>query len=59
MCFVKKNEQLNDVLKYELNRIELRLVVDVFVNPSSGTQTRVEMFESLYEKDNEGDHLLV
>ena len=34
-------------LKNELNRIELRLVVDFFVNPSSRTQTRVEMFESL------------
>jgi hypothetical protein len=34
-------------LKNELYRIELRLVSDFFANPSSGTQTRVEMFESL------------
>ena len=42
-----------------LKRIELRLVVDVFVNPSSRTQTRDEVFESLNEKDNEGNHPLI
>ena len=49
--FYEKSEQLNDVfLKNELNRIERRLVVDFFVNPSSRTQTRVEMFESLTKR---------
>ena len=57
--FCGKSKQLKDVLKNELKSIELRLVVDVFASPSSGTQTQVEVFESLYEKDNEGDHLLV
>jgi hypothetical protein len=46
-------------LKNEFKRIELRLVVDVFMHPSSGTQTRDEVFGSLDEKDNEGDHPLV
>ena len=45
-------------LKNELKSIELRLVVDVFASPSSGTQTQDEVFESLYEMDNEGDHPL-
>ena len=46
-------------LKNELYSIELRLVVDVFASPSSGIQTQVEVFGSLYEKDNEGHHLLI
>ena len=57
--FCERTKQWKDVLKYEFKRKELRLVVDVFVIPSSGTQTRDEVFESLDEKDNEGDHLLI